>query len=136
MEKFKIEKDIKVLCVTARSFPEGVEESHRTLHSIFPPGVKERRYFGISSPDKTGRIIYKAAAEQLKDSEEKESGLESFTIKSGEYLSIFITDFHSNVTAIGKAFDDLIHSRGIDPEGYCLEYYYHGKDVRCMVPLK
>ena len=36
-----IEKDIKVYCVTANSFPEGILTAHRTLHSKIPFSKKE-----------------------------------------------------------------------------------------------
>lgn len=61
-----IDKDIKVLCTTASSFPEGVQMAHKKLHSLFP--ARERRtFYGISYPDKSGNIIYKAAADQLNE---------------------------------------------------------------------
>jgi hypothetical protein len=30
----------------------------------------------------------------------------------------------------------LLTQPNIDPNGYCLEWYLNGKDVRCMVRLK
>jgi hypothetical protein len=134
MEKFTLDKSIKVFCITAKSFPDGVMEAHRKLHELVPL-LSQRRYFGISRPDK-GVIIYKAAAEELEDGEAEKLGLEPFVIKSGEFISITIPDFAKDMQSIGRAFKELLASPDIDPDGYCLEWYLNEKDVRCMVPLK
>jgi hypothetical protein len=63
MEKFMLNNNIKVFCVTAKSFPYGVLEAHQTLHSL-APYTKERKYFGKSRPV-NGVIVYKSAAEEL-----------------------------------------------------------------------
>ncbi|MDZ4758159.1 MAG: hypothetical protein SGJ10_08475 [Bacteroidota bacterium] len=58
-----------------------------------------------------------------------------FTIKSGSYISITITDYMKNMQNIGKAFQELIAYPCINPEGYCLEWYLSETDMRCMVEL-
>ncbi len=134
MEKYILENDIKVVCVTATSFPAGVMQAHQTLHSKLS-NSDQRKFFGISHPDKTGSIIYKAAAEVLNENETKTPGFETFTIKKGEYIGKFIPRFCDDVTIIGKTFKELLAYPGIDPQGYCLEMYLSDTDVRCMVPL-
>ena len=84
-EKFNIDKDIKTLFITATSFPEGVLSAHQKLHSILP-SAQNRTFYGISWPE-DGKIIYKAAAEELYKGEAEQLGLETFTIKKGEYIS-------------------------------------------------
>ncbi len=63
MMQVKIEEDIKVFFVQAKSFPDGVLEVFQIMHSLieFPP---KRRNIGISRPE-NGKIIYKVAAEEL-----------------------------------------------------------------------
>jgi len=134
MENFKFENDIRVICRQAASFPEGVLEAHKILHNELPD-ADQRRFFGISYPDKNEAIIYKAAAEALYDNEAEQTGFESFTIKKGNYISEFIANFCDDTSAIGKTFKALLTYPGIDPKGYCLEMYTSDKDVRCMVPL-
>ena len=133
MEKILVEKEIKVFCVTAKSYPEGIMDAHAALNSLVPFSA-ERRYFGISRPEKL-HIIYKAAAEETYNGESKKLGCESFVIKSGQYISIFIKDYLKDIQSIGKAFEKLIVRPDIDPDGYCVEWYINEKDVRCMVRL-
>jgi hypothetical protein len=134
MEKFNIENDIRVLIIEAESFPEGVMDAHKLLHSKIPFS-SERRYFGISSPDKNGEIIYKAAAEVLFEDESSKFDCETFIINKGEFNSIYISDFMNNIQSIGQTFLELLSSPEIEPNGYCLEWYINAKDVLCMVKL-
>ena len=132
MEKFILDRDIPVICIQAKSFPEGVLEAHQSLHTIISYTTK-RAYFGLSSPDKSGRIIYKAAAEILVS--DGVFDLEKFTIKQGLYYSVIIKDFMNDVSQIGVTFQKLISMEDIDPKGCCIEWYINESDVRCMVPV-
>ena len=85
METYELENDIEVFCVTAKSFPDGVLEAHQALHALVPFS-SERKYFGISYPNKEGNIIYKAAANELDKGDLSKHGLESFVIKKGKYI--------------------------------------------------
>ena len=134
MENYFLEKDITVFYVLADSFPDGVLSAHEKLHGLIPYTDK-RKYFGISNPDKSGRIIYKAAAEELADGEAKKLGLETVVLKKGNYISIEIKNYQKEITEIGKAFNTLLLSADIDPEGFCVEWYLNDTDVQCMVRL-
>jgi hypothetical protein len=134
MEEIILDQDIKVFAVTASSFPDGVMEAHTKLHSIVPFST-ERKYFGLSRPE-NGHIIYKAAAEGLEGDEAEKIGLHSMVIKRGNYISITIEDFMKDIQSIGKAFNEILSHPGIDPDGYCVEWYLQGKDVKCMVRLE
>src|SRR6266496_465390 len=91
-EKYFIDKDIKVACVKASSFPQGFEEAFQKLHSILPSSQK-RTLYGISPGGKNGNIIYRAAAEELHEGEAEELGLERFIIRKGGYISELLKDF-------------------------------------------
>ena len=135
MESLFLERDIIVFHVKASSFPDGVLAAHQKLHSLLSSPVG-RHFFGISYPEAPGKIIYKAAVEESYPGEAEKLGCPTFIIKKGEYISIYIKDFYSNVPAIGKAFEKLIADSRIDPQGCCVEMYESEKDVRCMVRLK
>jgi hypothetical protein len=134
MEIFNLDTDIKVLCVTAKSFPDGIMEAFDQLHSIVPVTEKGRQ-FGISRPNESGNIVYKAAMEEVHDGEAALLGCEPFVIKKGTYLFVDRTDFMKDLPGIGSSFQMLIAQPNIDPDGYCLEWYLNDKDVRCMVRL-
>jgi hypothetical protein len=135
METYNLENDIQTFCITAKSFPTGVQQAHQTLHTLLP-FEPERKYFGISYPDKQGNIIYKAAANELVAGDLSKHNLESFLIKKGKYIYINIENFMNDIPAIGKAFQELIVQPGIDPNGCCIEWYLDQKNVKCMVRLK
>lgn len=135
VETMIIEKDIKVYCVTANSFPEGILTAHRTLHSKIPFS-KERRYFGLSRPGNGNfEIVYKAAAEQIEDDLKMDDQLDTFVIEKGTYKCITISNYMKDSQSISQAFQELIALENIDPNGYCLEWYYNEEDVRCMVRM-
>lgn len=132
MEKLTFDKDIKVLYVTASSFPAGIAEAHQKLHSLVP--VSERKYFGISRPE-NGHIVYRAAAEEKKPGEAETLLCPTMVVKHGNYISETIEDYAKNIHSIESIFDHLLEQSGIDPQGYCVEWYFNDKDVKCMVRL-
>ncbi len=134
MKQIELKKDIKVFCITAKSFPEGVLEAHQTLHSIIPFS-KERQYFGISYPNTEGVIMYKSAAEILNNEEAEKYNLEVFTIKKGNYISAILKDYQNDISLIDKTFKQLLSHPKLDPKGYCLEAYLNEKDMQCMVKI-
>ena len=133
-EEFIIKEDIKVLCITASSFPEGVQLAHKKLHSAFLP-LERRTFYGISYPDKNGNIIYKAAADQLHEGEAEQLKLETFIIRKGNYISEVLNDWRKDEMSVGKTFRNLLSDPRIDKKGYCLEIYLNENDMRCLVPL-
>ena len=135
MESYILEKDIRAFYITADSFPEGILPAHQKLHALVPFSL-ERKYFGISFPDETGKISYKASAEELYESESAKYNLPVFVIKKGNYTSIVLRNYREDITSISKAFDQLLHNPDIDPKGACVEWYINENDMRCMVRLK
>ncbi len=133
METITIDKDINVLYVTAASFPDGIMAAFDQLYALVPPGG-ERRIFGISRPEK-GVVTYHAGAEEMFEGEAKKLGYNRLVLKKGRYNAITILDFMKNIPRIGASFQELLSMPGIDPEGYCVEWYLNGEDVQCMVRL-
>ncbi len=134
MKRIKIENNIKVFYIQAKSFPDGVMEAFQKMHSLieFPP---QRRNFGISRPE-NGEIVYKVASEELIKGDLEKNNLKEFIIPHGEYIGIEIKNFRNDLSSIKKAFDKLIDSPDIDKNGYCIEEYKGTDDVFCMVRLK
>lgn len=133
METIFLANDIKVLYVTASSFPEGIMAAHQKLHSMIPFST-ERKYFGISPPE-NGVIAYKAAAEEMQEGEAERLHCDTMILAKGNYTCIMVHDYMQDTQSIRKAFDQLLSHPGIDPNGYCVEWYTSPKDVRCMVRL-
>ncbi len=134
MDSFNLSEDIKVVCVTAKHFPEDVERAHIQLHAMLPEKEK-RRFFGISRTNEQGQIVYKAAADLIEPGEVEKYGLEMFTIKKGTFNSFYIKNFMEDTSRIREAFQILLGQPEVDPLGYCLEWYIGENDVKCMVPL-
>jgi len=126
-KEYTIDHDIQLCTVTAISFPEGIQDAFTKLGAAIPPGS---RMWGLSRPEAGGGIVYKAAAEATTPNE---PGFQTITLLRGKYLGMEIKDFMSNVQQIGAAFQMLLHSPGLDPNGYCVERYTSDKDVICMV---
>lgn len=135
MEKLIVDKDIKVMYVTADSFPEGILPAHQKLHKMIPY-TEERRYFGISRPENGQGIIYRAAAEELKQGEATALNLETLILKKGNYISKTLKNYMEDIQSIGRTFDELLAQPGLDPQGYCVEWYINNKDMKCMIRLE
>jgi predicted transcriptional regulator YdeE len=135
METYQLKTDIKTVCVSADSFPDGIPEAFERLRSLLPSPAGERKLYGISRPDQTGKIWYKAGAEQRAEEDAGLPGLDSFVIPKGSYASILIPNYADDVQQIGKVFRQLLSNPDIDENGFCLEVYEGEKDVRCLVKL-
>ncbi len=135
METIQRTDDVKIMCVKAKTFPEGIKEAFDTLHSKFP-NSDNRVYYGISYMGEGDKIIYKAAIQELNDGEAQDLGLEEFTIVKGEYISKRISNFMDNIPEIGNTFTEMFKDERIDREnGVCVEEY-SGNDVICSIKLK
>lgn len=134
METITLDKDIKVLYVTATAFPEGILAAHQTLHAKIPY-TTERKYFGISRPENNGNIVYRAAAEEITAGEAEALDCDMLILKKGKYISLMVFDYMKDLSSIDKAFQQLLSSPNLDPEGYCVEWYLTDKDLRCMIRL-
>jgi hypothetical protein len=132
--RIQLENDIPVYWIEAVSFPEGIVAAQEAIHAI-SPFIEKRRFFGISRPEKNKGIVYRAAVEELQVGEAEKYGCERFVIPKGVYVSQKIYQYSKHPHAIGKAFDQLTHVTGIDPHGYCIEWYLNDDDILCMVRL-
>jgi hypothetical protein len=141
MEIQTIDHDIKVFYIQAQSFPDGIIESHKKLHEIIPFS-REREYYGVSRPE-NGAISYKAAATELFPGEAQSLKLDTLLLRKGSYVSLTIKNYLKDLQSIDRAFKELLASPGLDPGGYCVEWYLHSdkpglarQDVECMIRLE
>jgi hypothetical protein len=134
MEKYKIEKDIKLFYVQAESFPLGVGGAFKRLNELIGDD-KTRLLYGISFPDGAGSIVYRAAVEETSAGEAEKAGCPIFIVRKGDYISAYLRDWKKDESIIGRTFQELLRDPHIDKQGYCLEIYPNEKDVRCLVPL-
>ena len=136
MEKHSIHNNIDVVFIKAPKFPDDVPATYEKLNTFLPEN-SNRRFFGISHPDKTGVIQYKAAAEILPADNFTSSELQKFTIEKGKFVAQYIVNHFEDSNSIGNAFQALLKHSQLDPTGYCLEVYknYTDLDVHCMVRI-
>lgn len=134
METYYLKSDVKLLCVDAISYPEGIEAAHQKLRGLLPT-TSDRKFFGISHPQ-NGKIIYKAGVEESFAGESEQLKLEVFAVKKGEYKGARIINYLDHIESIGKTFEKILKDPRIDPQGCCVEMYLNEKDVQCMVRLE
>lgn len=135
MEPYTLAKDIEVFYVQAASFPEGITPAFQQLAALLP-AVEGRRLYGISRPENNQGIVYRAAVAAAFPGEGGQYGCESFIIRKGVYISEVLKNYEEDIAEVSRTFDRLLAQPELDPQGYCLEEYINGTDVRCMVPLK
>ncbi|HLO45672.1 MAG TPA: hypothetical protein VK175_15140 [Leadbetterella sp.] len=133
MEDYIFENDIVLACKRAKKFPEGVQEAFQVLHANIPFST-ERKFMSMSWMKESGDIVYLAGAEILKG--ESFPDLEIFHFKKGKYRGTVIEDFMKDIPQMGKLFQELCSDPQLDPEGYCVEWYFNESDVKCFVKLK
>lgn len=140
METYRLDQDIKLLCVKAESFPDGIIAAQDKLIAM-TSGDSKSSYFGVSYlyDDK---ILYMAGVQTKERNENLLPGCEAFTLKAGNYISVYVSDFVQQTSLIEKTFKMLLDDPGIDPNGCCVECYLPegcnpatANDVRCMIRL-
>lgn len=135
MEEITLNEDIKVLYVTAKSFPQGIQEATDKLHKIVPFSAN-RNYFGVSRPENGGAIVYRAATEEKENGEAEKLNCDTLVLKKGKYVCLTVNDFRKDKMSIGRAFEELLKQPNLDPQGYCVEWYATDKElVKCMIRL-
>lgn len=134
METLMLDNDIRVLCVTAAAYPQGIADAHQRLHATVPYS-SGRKYFGLSRPESGEGIVYHAAAEELMPGEAEKYKCHTRVIKKGKYITLALRDYMKDLHGIESAFRELLSTPGLDPEGYCVEWYISNKELKCMIRL-
>lgn len=134
MKDYTIAENIPCYLVKAQTFPDGVMAAHQQLHAAFAFDG-HRRFFGISRGLPGGGIDYSAAVEKMEGDTIAPNRFESFVIPAGRYRGTELPDFRKDIPAIGRLFSQLLQDPELDPNGFCLEWYYNMNDVQCTVKL-
>lgn len=133
MKEINIESDINLICVRAKSFPEGIEDAFKVLTNKFEYS-EEKGCFGIYEETDEG-IVYRAAMQVDLDSETSLDKFEKFTIEKGNYLSTKITDWQEKIPLIGPTFDKLFLDERVDKNSASIEMYKGTNELTCMVKI-
>ncbi|MEO6454050.1 MAG: hypothetical protein ABIN97_08265 [Ginsengibacter sp.] len=133
MKEYLLKDDIKVFCVTAKSFPDGVQQAFITLEKML--SKEGRTFYGISHGTPSGEIIYKAAVTEKYEGEGKEYDFESYIIPMGKYITETIRDFMNNMNRFGEIFKEMLAHPQLDKSSACVEWYKTDSEVMCMVKL-
>jgi predicted transcriptional regulator YdeE len=135
MDVHKQISDVKVFCLTAQSFPEGIMNAFNDLDKLV--GQRNRRtFYGISYGGSDGKIIYKAAATEIEEGEGEKYNMEYFTIKKGNYLTGRITEWKQKIGSIAPMFQRLMEDPRFDDTFPCVEWYKNENELVCMVKMK
>lgn len=132
MEIYHLKRDLKIFCVTAKSFPYEIKQAFGSLIDRLPT-VEGRTFFGVAFQNENGEMIYKAAVLESFDGEAEKLGCEKFTIEKGDYLTERLKDWKKDESMIGLTFKKFADS-AYNSTFPCLEWY-QGDDVMCMVKL-
>src|SRR5690349_19240389 len=130
---YELEKDLKVFCVRAKSFPNDIGKAFGKLIELLP-STEGRTFFGVSYQDNNHDMVYNAAVLETFEGEGKKYGCETFTIKKGEYLAEMLKGWKKDERSIGLTFKKMSEAR-TDTVFPCIEWY-QGEDVLCMVRIE
>ncbi len=122
-----------MLAVRAKSFPEGIMQSYKDLDALMSARSPYVCY-GLSRME-DGAVVYFAAAEIESEELAKHMGAEYIVVRGGTYVNQDVTNWAQNIPAISRTFDELCALPGLDPLGYCVEWYFNEHDVHCMIRL-
>ena len=133
MEKLIFENDIKVFGIEVKTFPSGIDEAFKELIDKTGDDAGAREYYGISSMNSNGKIIYKAVAEEKYDDEAKKYTYPESTIEKGEYFFETLKDWKNNTACIKDIFNEMMKDDRVNKTKPCVEWYKNGEEMLCMV---
>ena len=134
MEKYKLERDVKIMCLPVPAFPNGIQEAFNELWQRLPR-INHRNFYGISYMNEASEIIYKSAAEEMKDGEAEKYGYEPFTIIKGEYLTETINNWKNQLPSLGETFMEMVKDLRMDRAFPCVEWYKTDEEMWCMIRM-
>lgn len=136
MEKLTLEKNLNVFGMEVTTFPAGIEEAFDALIKQTGDSAGERNYYGVSSINKDGKMIYKAVAEERYEGEAKKFNYEKDMIEKGEYLYKTLYHWANKTCMIKDIFSEMINDEHVDTMKPCVEWYKNDEEMLCMVKAK
>lgn len=134
METCRLPNDIRVFCITARSFPYGIAGAFAALEKLLSARCN-RVFFGLSRKNANGIITYQAAASEAYRGETPKPGCNTFVIPRGEYLAKTIPAWRTRENSVAQAFALLMADSRVDARFPMLEWYEDCDTVTCMVRI-
>jgi hypothetical protein len=135
METYHLKTDLKVFGKEVTTFPLGIKEAFSALLDMLPAGSK-RSYYGLSYMDETGKIIYKATAEEKYEGEAEKYNCERYVIEKGVYIAVTITDWRKKTDCIKDVFHDMMEDDRADKTKEVVEWYKTETEMFCLVKMK
>ena len=136
MEKLIIENDVKFFGIEVKTFPTGIGEAFDELIKKTGDRAGERNYYGISSVNNDGKMIYKAVTEEKYDGEADKFNYEKDSIEKGEYLYKTLYHWQNKTNLIKDIFSEMMHNEQVDTMKPCVEWYKNDDEMLCMVKVK
>ena len=133
MEKIIFENDIKVFGIEVKNFPAGISEAFDELIQKTGDCAGAREYYGVSSMDDKGRMLYKAVAEEKFDGEANQYGYPKSIIERGEYLFTALREWQTKTHCIKDIFYEMIKDERVDKTKPCVEWYKSSDEMLCMM---
>jgi len=131
--EFKLDRDIRLVCVKAKTFPEGIRDAFSKLETLVSYPATD--FYGVSYLQ-DGKIIYKAAVEEAGADKGRFEDSEIFILKNGTYITEMVHDFMSEPSKVKDCFERLMALPEFDNQFPCVEWYHSPHDVKCMVRKK
>jgi hypothetical protein len=133
MEKLIFENDIKVFGKEVKTFPAGIDEAFKELIATTGDDAGSREYYGVSSMDSKGKIIYKAVTEEKYDGEAEKYNYHESTIEKGEYFFETLKDWRNNTACIKDIFHEMMKDDRVNKQKPCVEWYKNNDEMLCLV---
>ncbi|HEX5149934.1 MAG TPA: hypothetical protein VFW07_00720 [Parafilimonas sp.] len=136
MEKLIFENDVKVFGIEVKTFPAGIGEAFDELIKKTGDNSGERNYYGISSMNNDGKMIYKAVAEEKFEGEAKKLMYDAAVIEKGKYLCEALYHWQNKTCLIKGIFHSIMNDDHVDKTKPCVEWYKNDEEMLCMVKAK
>jgi len=136
MDKYILQEDLKVLGIQVKTFPFGIDEAFYELIKKTGDCAGERNYYGISSMDEEGKIIYRAVAEEKYTGEAEKFNYEQTTIERGDYFFTILKGWGRKKHCIKDIFQEMMEDERVDKTKPCVEWYKNEDEMLCMVKTK
>jgi hypothetical protein len=107
MQQLRVPENKLLMYVQAESSRVDILKAHQELHNLVTQ-KKGRNYFGITFPDRSGKIHFQAGVTQNFEGEADALGLKTYILKKGVYHFIAIPDVEENTETMESAFKILI----------------------------
>jgi len=133
METYIFENDLKVFGTEVKDFPNGIDNAFNELIKKTGDGAGKRNYYGLSSVNSDGKIIYTALAEEKNNNEASKYNYKTYTIEKGEYCYTELKNWRSNTNCIKDIFCEMLKDKHINNMKPCIEWYKNDEEMWCMM---